>query len=108
MLINVQGTDEQRQERREEYERQGISRNPHNGWRMIGDGLGEANLGFTHVLTAFTKLAINAEINPNDDMLRIAHSRAAIVGRAIYEVEMAWGETPITDKIEELRGDRVS
>lgn len=107
MVVKVFGTPSARKERAEENERKAIESNPVHAWRPIVDAFGDANRALTHALDGLVKLVINRGVDPEEDPLGVAHSRAEMVGRSIYEIEMAWGETPITDKIEELRGSRV-
>lgn len=102
------GTPTEQHQRREEQDRQLISRHPLFGWSQVADGLGTANYGLTAALDALVRLAINARVDSADDALQVARLRAEKIGRSIHEIEMAWNETPITDKIEELRRDRVS
>jgi hypothetical protein len=103
MLINVLGTDEQRKERKEERQREDIATHGVHGWRLIIDAFGEANLGLIHAIDGFVKLDSNRGVNSDEDPLNLAKGRAEMIGRSIYEIELVWGETPISDKIEELR-----
>lgn len=107
MVVRVMGTPAERKERAEETQRTQIKKNPLHGWTQVNDGLADANRGLVNALDALTKLIMAGEFDPDSDPLGVTHSRAAMIGRSVVEIEAAWGHTPITDKIEELRGERV-
>jgi len=97
------GTGAEQKERHEEAGRKRLAAVPSTGWSDISSYFGNANRELTYALDVLVKLSINAQVDPKDDPLRVALGRAEMIGRTIHEVEMAWGITPISDKIEELR-----
>jgi len=107
MVVKVMGTPAERKERAEETQRTTIKKNPLLGWTQVNDGLADANRGLLNALDALTKLILAGDFDPDSDPLGVSHSRAQMIGRSVVEIEAAWGHTPITDKIEELRGERV-
>lgn len=107
VLQGIVGTPAEVIEKKEEAHRDLIQKQPMFGWMAASEGLVLAKRGLRHAVDALIKLAINSRVNPDDDMLRVARDHAEEIGRAIHELEMTWGETPISDTIEELKGARA-
>lgn len=107
LILGVLGTEEQQQEKRDEAHRSLIAKHPMFGWGDVSEGLTLAIRGVSNGVNALVKLAINSRVSQDDDVLQVARGKAEDLGHRIHELEMAWGETPISDAIEELRPDRV-